>query len=93
MKIKDKVTLFSHILILHSFLVLPCQMVFKSLPHSRDHLSSANPERHEEPAHGEVERLKSRQGKSKKPEKKVDDLDRTEDGEASEKAHRASYQT
>ena len=29
--------------------------------------------------------------KSKKPEKVVDDLDSTEDGEASKKAHRASY--
>ena len=33
-----------------------------------------------------------REGKSRKPEKKVQDLNTAEDGEASEKAHRASYQ-
>ena len=32
-------------------------------------------------------------GKSKAPDKVIDDLDPTEDGEASEKAHCASYKT
>ena len=57
MNIKDKTIPSSHILILPSFLVLPCQMVFKSFPDSRHHLCSANPERHEEPAQLELVKL------------------------------------
>ena len=66
-------------------------MVFKSFVHSRDHHSSGNLERHEEPEDW-VTDLDSR-GKSKAPDKVIDDLDPTEDGEASEKAHCTSYQT
>ena len=61
-------------------------MVFKSLVDSRRYCSSWDFERHEEPEKlfGDV------RPKKNKPEKVVDDLNPTEDGEASEKAHRAS---
>ena len=67
-------------------------MVVKSLVDSRHHLCPGNLEGHEKPEEGEVlkEFIKASECE---PEKVVDDLDSTEDGEASEKAHGASYQT
>ena len=71
---------------LFPLLVLPCQMIFKSLVYSRRYRSSWDFERHEEP-----EKLFGVFcPKKNKPVKVVDDLNPTEDGEASEKAHRAS---
>ena len=69
------------------FLFLPCQMIFKSLVDSRHHCSSRDLERHEEPEKlvGDICL------KEKTPEKVVDDFNPTEDGEASKKAHCASY--
>ena len=61
-------------------------MIFKSLVNSGHHGNSRDLERHEEPEK-RVSDLSLR-----RPEEVVDDLNPTEDGEASEKAHCASYQ-
>ena len=74
-----------------SALVLSCQMVFKSLPDSRHHLCPGNLEGHEKPEEGEVLKEFIKESESE-PEKVVDDLDSTKNGEASEKAHGASNQ-
>ena len=74
-----------------SVLVLPYQMVFKFLVDSRHHLCPGNLEGHEKPEEGEVLKEFIKESESE-PEKVVDDLDSTEDGEASEKAHGAPYQ-
>ena len=60
---------------LFPFLVLPCQMVFKSLVDSRRYRSSWDLERHEEPKQfvGDICLKKN------KPKKVVDDFDPTED--------------
>ena len=65
-------------------------MVFKSFVDSRHNHSSRDLERHKEP---EEKWFKDLVSKPKKPDEVVDDFDPTEDGEASEKAHCASYQT
>ena len=75
-----------------SALVLSCHMVVKSLVDSRHHLCPGNLEGHEKPEEGEVLKEFIKESESE-PEKVVDDLDSTEDGEASEKAHGAPYQT
>ena len=77
-------------------LILLCQVIFKSLFDSRHHIGSRGLERHEEPQRVKVNesgQIRVYHRKSKKPQKVVDDLDSTEYGEASEKAHGASNQT
>ena len=76
----------------YSAVVLSCQMVVKSLVDSRHHLCPGNLEGHEKPEEGEVPKEFIKESESE-PEKVIDDLDSTEDGEASEKAHGAPYQT
>ena len=78
--------------IIFSTLVLPYQMVFKSLPDRRHQLSPGNLKGHEKPDEGEVLKEIIKESESV-PEEVVDDLDSTEDGEASEKTHGAPYQT
>ena len=63
-------------------------MVFKYFVDSRHH-SSGDLEGHEEP---EEKGLKSSEQTKETPEQVVDDFNPTEDGEASEKTHRASYE-
>ena len=77
-------------------LILLCQAIFKSLFDSRHHLGFRGLERHEVPHRVKVNKsghIRVYHRKSKKPQKVVDDLYSTKDGEASEKAHGASYQT
>ena len=62
------------------------EKVFKFLVYSR-HYQTGELERREEP-----DKLRSNRSlKKQKPGEVVDDFDPTEDGEASEKAHCASY--
>ena len=67
-------------------------MVVKSLVDSRLHFCPGNLEGHEKPDEGEVLKEFTKESESE-PYKVVDDLYSTEDGEASKKAHGASYQT
>ena len=62
-------------------------MIFKSLVDSRYYHSSWDLERHEEPKKHVSDLILQK----KRPEKIVYDLDPTEDGETSKKAHCASY--
>ena len=75
------------ILSISLFVILPCQMGFKSFGYSWHHLGFRDLEGHEKPETWKVV------SKRKKPEKEVNNLDPTEDGEAGEKTHSASYQT
>ena len=64
-------------------------MVFKSFVDSRHHHNSGDLERHEEPE----EKGNYLKANKETPDEVEDDFNPTEDGEASEKAHCASYKT
>ena len=64
-------------------------MVFKSFVDSRHYGSSGDLEGHEEPE----EKGNHLKAAKEIPDEVVDDFNPTEDGEASEKAHCASYKT
>ena len=81
-------------------LILPCQVIFKSFANSYHHLRSLSLEWQEKPEDWDVVDKTQNWGlrrflfeKIEKPEEEVDYLDSTENGETSEKAHGASYQT
>ena len=76
---------FTFLFVRHSCLIPSTRTVSEFLVHGRN---SANLERQEEPGKWEIV-----WEIQKKPEKEVDDLDPTEDGEAGEKTHGASNQT
>ena len=72
-------------------------MIFKSLFYGRDHIGSRSLQGHEKPERKKVSKSRKieriEQRNLERPDKIVDDLDSTEDREASEKAHGAPYQT
>ena len=81
-----------------SLLILPCQMIFKSLFYGRDHIGSRSLQGHEKPERKKFQKIENshqriEQRNLERPDKVVDDLDSAEDREASEKAHGAPYQT
>ena len=74
-------------------------MIFKSLFYGRDHIGSRSLQGYEKPERKKVFKKSKNSHKRieqrnlERPDKVVDDLDSTEDREASEKAHGAPYQT
>ena len=74
-------------------------MIFKSLFYGRDHIGSRSLQGHEKPERKNVSKNrkiatnKIDQRNLERPDKVVDDLDSTEDREASEKAQGASNRT
>ena len=76
-----------HLMMVH--LILWFQMILKNLSNSRLHLLFWDSQGHQESENVKLWKKEE----EKKPEKKVENLNPTEDGEASEKAHGAPDQT